>query len=103
MDALHRGDLEALGAAMEGDTVVEPARACLVPHLAAVRAAAKRAGAIAVFIGGAGPTLCALCDSDKTAQHVAENMKQVYCDADMDSIARHTLVNHAGAKAIELE
>ena len=103
VDALHRGDLEALGAAMEGDTVVEPARACLVPHLAAVRAAAKRAGAIAVFIGGAGPTLCALCDSDKTAQHVAENMKQVYCDADMDSIARHTLVNHVGAKAIELE
>ena len=59
VDALHRGDLEALGAAMEGDIVVEPARACLAPLLSEVRAAAKRAGAIAVFIGGAGSTLCA--------------------------------------------
>lgn len=103
VDALHRGDLEALGTAMEGDRVVEPARACLVPHLAEVRAAAKRTGAIAVFIGGAGPTLCALCDSGQTAQHVAASMRQVYCDADMDSLARHTLVNHVGAEAIELE
>ncbi|MCY3917546.1 MAG: homoserine kinase [Chloroflexi bacterium] len=103
VDALHRSDLEALGAAMEDDAVVEPARACLVPHLAKVRAAAKRAGAIAVFIGGAGPTLCALCDCGQTAQLVAARMRQVYCDAAMHSFARHTLVNHVGAEAIELE
>ncbi len=103
VDALHRGDLQALGAAMEGDAVVEPARACLVPLLAEVRAAAKRAGAIAIFIGGAGPTLCALCDNLRTVQRVAQEMKQVYCDAEIDNVARHTLVNHVGAKAIELQ
>ena len=103
VDALHRGDLEALGAAMEGDTVVEPARACLVPHLAEVRAAARRAGAIAIFVGGAGPTLCALCDNGQTAQHVVSEMKQVYCEAQMESISRHSLVNHVGAKVIQAE
>jgi len=103
VDALHRGDLEAIGASMEGDTVVEPARACLVPLLAEVRSAAKRAGAIAVYIGGAGPTLCALCDYAPTAERVAAEMKQIYSEAEMESIARHTLVDHNGAKVIQVE
>lgn len=103
IDALHRGDLEALGAAMEGDQVVEPARACLTPHLTEVRAAAKMAGAIAVFIGGAGPTLCALCDSALTAERAASEMKQVYSQAGMESGARHTLVDQVGAKGLKLE
>jgi len=103
VDALHRGDLEALGAAMEGDKVVEPARACLVPYLSEVRTAAKRAGAIAVYIGGAGPTLCALCASTRTAETVAAEMKRVYRQAEMNSSARHTTVDMVGATALQVE
>lgn len=103
VDALHRGDLEALGAAMEGDTVVEPARACLAPLLNEVRASAKRAGAIAVFIGGAGPTLCALCDSAVTAERVAAAMKRIYRQSDMECIASHTSVDRVGAKVVKLD
>ncbi len=103
VDALHRGDLEALGAAMEADQVVEPARACLLPMLSEVRAAAKKAGAIAVFIGGAGPTLCALCDAAATAEQVAAEMKQVYRQAKIKSSARHTLVDQVGAHVLNLE
>jgi len=103
VDALHRGDLEALGAAMEGDKVVEPARACLVPYLREVRAAAKRAGAIAVYIGGAGPTLCALCDSTRTAETVAAEMNRVYRQAEMNSYARHTMVDMVGATVLQVE
>ncbi|MCY4061027.1 MAG: homoserine kinase, partial [Chloroflexi bacterium] len=100
VDALHRSDLEAIGASMEGDAVVEPARACLVPLLDEVRSAAKRAGAIAVYIGGAGPTLCALCANSPTAKRVAAVMKQVYHQAGMVSIASHTRVDQTGAKAL---
>lgn len=103
VDALHRGDLEALGAAMEGDRVVEPARACLVPYLREVRSAAKRAGAIAVYIGGAGPTLCALCDSTRTAETVAAEMNRVYSQAEMNSSARHTMVDMVGATVLQVE
>ena len=97
IDALHRKDLEALGAAMEGDRVVEPARACLVPMLAEARASAKAAGAIAVFIGGAGPTLCALCDSGRASRRVAASMEQVYSNAEIKCAARHTQVDRRGA------
>ena len=102
VDALHRSDLEALGAAMEDDHVIEPARVCLVPLLAEVRVAAKRAGAFAVFIGGAGPTLCALCDNAATAEGVAAQMQQVYSEARMDSAARHTQVDLRGATVLDV-
>lgn len=101
VDALHRSDLEAIGAAMEDDRVIEPARLSLAPMLAEVRSAAKRAGAYSVFIGGAGPTLCALCDNAATAEGVAAEMQQIYSEARMDSAARHTRVDRRGAMVID--
>lgn len=100
IDALHRGDLEALGAAIEGDQIIEPARRDLMPHLDAARAAAKSAGAIAVFIGGAGPTLCAICDSGSGAQAAAAAMEAVYQEAAMGCLAQVAAVDHRGAYCI---
>ena len=97
VDALHRGDLEALAEAMETDDVVEPARAHLMPHLKEVRAAARRAGALGLVISGAGPTLCAICDDVGVAQRVAAAMKAVYDEVGMGSTARHTQVEPEGA------
>ncbi|MEL6525045.1 MAG: homoserine kinase, partial [Chloroflexota bacterium] len=57
VDALYRGDVPAMANAMEFDLVIEPARQHLMPLLADVRSAAKDAGALALVISGAGPTL----------------------------------------------
>jgi len=103
VDALHRGDLQALGDAMEGDEVIEPARACLLPFLADARLAAKRAGAIAVFVGGAGPTLCALCDSAAVAERVAREMNCLYAEAKMGCIAQFTQVDRTGAAVLRAD
>ena len=103
VDALHRGDLQALGTAMEGDQVVEPARACLVPLLEEARSVAKRAGAIAVFIGGAGPTLCALCESATSAERVAGEMEFLYSEARMNCIAQFTQVDRRGAMVLRAD
>ena len=97
VDALHRGDLIALGAAMEDDRVIEPARACLIPLLENVRAAAKANGAIAVFIGGAGPTLCALCSHGDVAEQASAAMQQVYSEAGIKCLALATGVDRRGA------
>lgn len=98
VDALHRGDIAAMGAAMEKDGVVEPARAHLMPYLAEVRDAAKRAGAAAVVISGAGPTLCAVCDSENAAKVVAAAMKTVYDEGGIRSSVQHTRVDSEGAR-----
>ncbi len=78
VDALHRGDVRAMADAMERDVVVEPARQHLMPHMLEVRRAAKGAGALALVISGAGPTLCAVCDDETLAQQVGAAMQAIY-------------------------
>ncbi len=76
--SLYSGDLEQLARAAEADTVIEPARAHLMPGLAQVRAAAAECGGLGTFISGAGPTLCTVCDSREAALRVTEAMKGCY-------------------------
>lgn len=97
IDALHRNDLEAFADAVEKDQVVEPARSSLMPYLDEVRFESKRHGAMAVFIGGAGPTLCAVCDSKDVADNVADAMKAIYANVGMESLVQATHVDRRGA------
>jgi homoserine kinase len=100
ISAIYTGDLAAMAAAMEADRVIEPARAYLMPLLCEVRTEAKAAGALGLVISGAGPTLCAVCDSDMAAQRVAETMAAIYARAGIDSVARATQVTSEGARII---
>lgn len=99
IDALYREDIEAMAAAMERDCVVEPARAHLMPMLYEMRVVAKRAGAFGLVISGAGPTLCAVCGDESTAQTVSKAMKSAYTAAGIDSTARFTQISPHGAQA----
>ena len=101
VDALYRGDLEAMADAMESDGIIEPAREHLMSHLTDVRTAAKRAGALALVISGAGPTLCAVCASSDIAQQVAAAMAAVYDEAAIGNMARHTRVSTHGACVLQ--
>lgn len=102
IDALHRGDLPALAAAMESDIVVEPARRHLMPGLDACRTAAKAAGALGLVISGAGPTLAAVCDSRDTAENVAQALRGVYATLDLACVARIAGVSRGGAEVRSL-
>jgi homoserine kinase len=102
VDALYRGDLEAMAAAMESDGIIEPARAHLMPLLVEVRRAAQHAGALGLVISGAGPTLCAVCDSAPRAQTVAAAMGAVYDNAEIGNITQHTQVCAEGARVLSV-
>ena len=103
VDAIHRGDLVTMGAAMEQDCIIEPARAHLMPLLSEVRVAAKQSGALALVISGAGPTLCALCDAENTAGRVVRAMKAVYDSVGILSVARQTRIASEGARILDDE
>jgi homoserine kinase len=100
VDAIHRGDVQAMAAAMDCDCVIEPARAHLMPRLAEVRDEAMRAGALGLVISGAGPTLCAVCDDTAIARTVAAAMEAVYDEAGIGSVARYTQVSEQGARVV---
>lgn len=97
VDAIHCGDVQRMARAMESDIVVEPARTGLMPMLEEVRFAAHRAGALALVISGAGPTLCAVCDKQSTADAVAKAMHEVYSAAEMNAVSRASTVLESGA------
>ncbi|HSJ73927.1 MAG TPA: homoserine kinase [Miltoncostaeaceae bacterium] len=101
--ALYRGDLELLGRCIE-DRLVEPLRMPLIPGLAAVKQAAREAGALGCSISGSGPSVFALAADDDTADRVAGAMAGAFRDAaDLESEAYTGPVNTEGAVQVAPE
>jgi homoserine kinase len=98
---LFRDDLELVGRAIE-DQLVEPLRMTLIPGYAAVKAAARRAGALGCSISGSGPSLFAFTDSDVAAARVASAMRDAFREAaGLDSDSYCGPINIAGAHRVE--
>jgi len=80
--AILAGDAQKLGLCLDqGDRVIEPARAPLIPGLLAVKEAAKLAGAYGCTISGAGPTAVAVVDCPEKGAMVAEAMSAAFRSA----------------------
>jgi homoserine kinase len=97
VDAIYRGDVRDMAAAMERDGIVEPAREFLMPLFAEMRPLAKENGALALVISGAGPTLCGVCESEDIAARVAQAMKDHYAANGYEALARHGKVRAEGS------
>ena len=95
-------DIEVMGRGMT-DTVIEPARAHLIPGLNQVKKKALDAGAAGVTISGAGPSIIALVDSKKAdAEKIALAMEEAFRELGVKS---HSLCAKPGlgAKIIRKE
>lgn len=80
VSACHAGDLALLSRSLR-DAVVTPARAPLIPGSQAALAAALDAGALGSSISGAGPSLFALCRSERAAHDAARAMTDAFARA----------------------
>jgi homoserine kinase len=69
------------------DVIVEPARMSLIPGYNEVKRNALDAGALAVTISGAGPSMIAFLKSGKNSRKVAEGMKEGFAKAGVESKA----------------
>lgn len=67
-------DAAAIGKALDSDVVVEPVRGPLIPGFAAVKEAAKAAGAYGCTISGAGPTAVAVVKDPEVGARVQAAM-----------------------------
>jgi homoserine kinase len=71
-------DVELMGKGME-DSIVEPARAHLIPGMTDVKKNALEAGAAGAAISGAGPSILAMVNAKKkNAENVAKAMKEAF-------------------------
>lgn len=78
--AVVDGDADILARVMD-DRLHEPYRKKFIEGFDRIRAAGLRAGAPAVYLSGAGPTIAALCPGEEVATRVARAMKRA---ADFD-------------------
>ena len=76
--ALLTGDMVKAGQAIESDLFHERYRQELVREFATIKKVAKRNGAYATYLSGAGPTIMVLADPDKMPKIKAELEKQPF-------------------------
>ena len=76
--ALLTGDMVKAGQAIESDLFHERYRQELVREFATIKKVAKRNGAYATYLSGAGPTVMILADPDKMPKIKAELEKQPF-------------------------
>ena len=76
--ALLTGDMVKAGKAIESDLFHERYRQDLVREFATIKKVAKRNGAYATYLSGAGPTVMVLADPDKMPKIKAELEKQPF-------------------------
>lgn len=93
-EAFRTGDLDLLAQSMT-DTLHQPYRLPLIPGAQAAMDAAKQAGAAAVALSGAGPSLIAF--SRDHAQRIGQAMQRGFKDADLTARVFHLRISSHGA------
>ena len=96
-EAFRSGDLDLLGQAMS-DTLHQPYRLPLIPGACEAMKAAKDAGAAAVALSGAGPSLIAFSTTPQTA--VGDAMKQAFGSAGLATRIFELKISDQGAQIV---
>ena len=98
-EALTIGDLDLLAAAMH-DRLHQPYRLPLIPGAKAAMESAREAGAAAVALSGAGPSLVAFSAQQDRA--IGEAMGQAFADAGLGARVFELGISNTGAKVVQL-
>lgn len=102
VSAILLGDAPLLGSALASDTIVEPRRGPLIPGLAAVKIAARAAGAFGCTISGAGPTAVAVTDSRERGSRIGAAMVEAFLEqGKLQSTASVQALDREGARVVE--
>jgi homoserine kinase len=99
VSACYSGDLDLLSRCVP-DEVVTPARAHLIPGCMEVISAALEAGAVGSSISGSGPSVFALCHSQRAAREAAAAMSRAFERAGLESRSVVSPADCQGAREV---
>lgn len=99
VSACYSGDLGLLARSIT-DAVATPARAPLIPGCSRVIEAALDSGALGSSISGAGPSIFALCRSERSAAEVAATMVAAFAASGLDARALVSPADCPGARRV---
>ncbi|NOX89731.1 MAG: homoserine kinase [Calditrichaeota bacterium] len=97
---LQKRDLGIIGRSLQ-DVIVEPVRSKVIPGYRQAKQAAMDNGALGSGISGSGPSIFALCASQKQAEKCAEAMSVVYSNMNIEVDVYVSKINKQGPVIID--
>ena len=96
---LLTSDFDLISRSMH-DHIVEPIRSILIPGFNVVKQAALDLGALGAGISGSGPSIFALSKDQETAEKIADRMKSLYSDFEIENETYVSRINQFGHRIL---
>lgn len=97
---IQKNDFGLIGRSLN-DVIVEPIRSILIPKFNEIKEKSLKIGALGGGISGSGPSIFMLSEKEKISEKIAEMMKSVYDEIDIESFVYVSKINPSGVKIVE--
>lgn len=97
---IQKNDFALIGRSLH-DVIVEPIRSILIPKFDEIKQKSLKTGALGGGISGSGPSIFMLSEKEEISQEIAEMMKIVYDEINIESFVYVSKINPSGIKIIE--
>ncbi len=97
---IQKNDFDLIGRSLN-DVIIEPVRSILIPKFNEIKEQSLQLGALGGGISGSGPSIFMLSEQKETADKIAQMMKSVYDEIEIESFVYVSKINPAGIQIIE--
>ncbi|TZF99971.1 homoserine kinase (plasmid) [Chryseobacterium panacisoli] len=97
---IQKNDLPLIGRSLT-DVIIEPIRSILIPKFDKIKEKSLQLGALGGGISGSGPSIFMLSEQKETAEKMAQMMKSVYDEIEIESLVYVSKINPKGIQLVE--
>lgn len=97
---IQKNDFALIGRSLN-DVIIEPVRSILIPRFNEIKSKSLEIGALGGGISGSGPSIFMLAEKKEIAEKVANLMKSIYDEINIDSFVYVSKINPVGIEIIE--
>lgn len=97
---IQKNDFGLIGRSLK-DVIVEPIRSILIPKFNEIKEKSLKLGALGGGISGSGPSIFMLSEKEEISNKIAEMMKYIYNEINIESFVYVSKINPSGIRIIE--
>lgn len=97
---IQKNDFPLIGRSLN-DIIIEPVRSILIPRFDEIKSKSLQLGALGGGISGSGPSIFMLAEKKETAEKIADMMKAVYDEINIDNFVYVSKINPVGIEIIK--
>lgn len=97
---IQKNDFALIGRSLN-DVIIEPVRSILIPRFDEIKSKSLQLGALGGGISGSGPSIFMLAEEKETAEKIADLMKAMYDEINIENFVYVSKINPKGIEIIE--